>query len=612
MKKISILSALVVAMALSACGGGGGGGGDTNPNADAPPTSTGTALSGIAAGGAPLVGTVTVKDSLGNIKVSPIEADGSYNVDVSGMTGPFMLRATGMVGNNSVTYYSAATSADLNKTVNVTPFTSLIISNIAARLAETYYNEGNFSGDITSGSLDVAMSNLQKKLAPVLEALGLSASIDLLRASFATDHTGLDAALDLIKVSIDPATNEATLRNALNNTIIGTDRLNDKTDDATSVTLSDTDKAALAAGLTDLQKVQAVLDKFALLFAGSSLPSMTQLENSGVFETAAGKFIMGGANFQQFASDVSAEEGLLGMKLTGSDIVFSPTDSNTVTAKVRLTLGGGFQEKVEFTLARATADSPWKITGDSRIADISVEPMAVIAPNQASGANSITSGMQMYAEADYHNSNNPGAMVTSAVITGPGIVPASGIQFNAKDGLSYFGIGNTDGNIIPECTSSLSTGCINFGAMTDNAVYTVRLYAGTTVVNGSGYTYTVPKKPEPTAQMTAAMFPSVTTLTIDGMNVTQLSHFQANKNLSVSWAMPAALYADWLTVGFLKGNPPGSAGRENVERDLVGVSGTTTLLALGDGPTGATYAHLWLSGRDLYGREYVLNRRFSN
>ena len=226
-KILSVLSAAV----LVACGGGGSGGSEdlsVNPPANPPAVTT---LSGTAAGGAPLVGTVTVKDSLGNTKVSMIEADGTYSVDVSGMTGPFMLRATGMVGGSAVTYYSAATNADLNKTVNVTPFTSMIISNIAARLAETYYNDGSFTAGITTQALDSAINSLQQKLAPALQALGLSASIDLLRASFTANHTGLDAALDLIKVSIDPVTNMATLTNALNNTIIGTDDLNQKSDE---------------------------------------------------------------------------------------------------------------------------------------------------------------------------------------------------------------------------------------------------------------------------------------------------------------------------------------------------------------------------------------------
>jgi hypothetical protein len=130
-KKIA-LSTAIVGMFLTGCGGGGGGG--ANPVA-----ATTATLSGTVAGGAAVIGTVVVTDSLGATKGGSIEANGHYSVDVTGMTGPFMLKAAGTVGNTSVTYYSAATSSDVNGTVNVTPFTNLIVSNIAAQLAENYF-----------------------------------------------------------------------------------------------------------------------------------------------------------------------------------------------------------------------------------------------------------------------------------------------------------------------------------------------------------------------------------------------------------------------------------------------------------------------------------------
>ena len=81
--KLSVIAiAVSSALLLSACGGGGGGGGGTTAAAS-------SVITGTAAAGAPIIGKVTVKDSLGAQKTVDIEADGTYRVDVADMTGPF-------------------------------------------------------------------------------------------------------------------------------------------------------------------------------------------------------------------------------------------------------------------------------------------------------------------------------------------------------------------------------------------------------------------------------------------------------------------------------------------------------------------------------------------
>ena len=52
----------LLSVALTGCGGGGGGGSSNTPSPSPTPS---TVLSGVAAAGAPIVGTVFVKDSLG-------------------------------------------------------------------------------------------------------------------------------------------------------------------------------------------------------------------------------------------------------------------------------------------------------------------------------------------------------------------------------------------------------------------------------------------------------------------------------------------------------------------------------------------------------------------
>jgi len=133
---------------LAACGGGGGGG--------TTPTASSTTLSGTAAAGAAIIGTVTVKGSLGNTKSELIEADGTYNVDVTGLTPPYRLRAQGTVGGRTYKLHSYAEAADVGGNVNITPFTDLIVANAAGQIAAAYFDSG------TPADLDPAEVDAQE------------------------------------------------------------------------------------------------------------------------------------------------------------------------------------------------------------------------------------------------------------------------------------------------------------------------------------------------------------------------------------------------------------------------------------------------------------------
>ena len=93
MKFRLMTSALAASLLIAACGGGGGG--------DKPASGSGAAiLSGTAAAGLALVGSVTVKDANGVTRTVSIGSNGAYTVDVSGLTAPFLLRASGTAGGS--------------------------------------------------------------------------------------------------------------------------------------------------------------------------------------------------------------------------------------------------------------------------------------------------------------------------------------------------------------------------------------------------------------------------------------------------------------------------------------------------------------------------------
>ena len=177
-------ASLVLCILLAACGGGGGGD---------PPAGASTVISGTVAAGAPVIGNVFVKDSTGAVRGPvAIEANGSYRIDVSGMTSPFLFRAEGSVGGREVVLASAATAADVGGTINVTPFTDLIVANVAGTVASRFYDSPNFAR-LTPAELDAARQTLTARLLPVLRELGVQDGFDLLRSAFTANHQGFDA-----------------------------------------------------------------------------------------------------------------------------------------------------------------------------------------------------------------------------------------------------------------------------------------------------------------------------------------------------------------------------------------------------------------------------------
>lgn len=87
----------------------------------------------------PIVGTVTIKDGLSSQRSAQIQVDGRYR---RWQRHDRALRAAGQrhVGGRTVDLYSSAIQADVGSTINSTPFTDLILANLAGELAENFYN----------------------------------------------------------------------------------------------------------------------------------------------------------------------------------------------------------------------------------------------------------------------------------------------------------------------------------------------------------------------------------------------------------------------------------------------------------------------------------------
>ena len=608
-KPTKLVAALIGAAVLTLAGCGGG----NDSAATQQVIVTSTMLSGTAAGGAAVIGNVIVTDSKGVTKGSPIEANGRYSIDVNGMTGPFMLKAVGTVGNSSVTYYSVATTADVGGTVNVTPFTDLIVSNIAANMAETYFsNPDNIAkmGEVfTPAKLVAAQTALFTKLQPVLAALGISNSIDLLRGSFAADHSGMDAVLDLVKVETDAATNIVTLKNAFTRLTIATDDVTKSADDATAV---DSTKITgiTASAATDLQTIVAKLNSFSALFA-TSLPTIDAIKKSGLFDTSA-NFMMSGQTFAQFSSELSTEQDIIGMKFSNIDI--SPVSSDVmILSAVMSSNTDTLSETVRLKMVKV--DGTWLVQGDDRKADISIHARAgrSVWKNynengtlQNSGGNS-DNGLSLYIEPFAYNSNNTTNPIVSALVTGPGLGNGVTLVQDIQNKWLKLSESYYSSNLVPDCEVAITNQCVDITKTVDNGEYVIILKnAAGESLNGTGYTVKLTKKPYTTNELRSEMFPAFTSITIDGRPISQ-SALVSNKSISVKWTMPKDLKARYASVW-----SDSSAGEYfRIEKQLL-PDATSALFGLGTLSSNSTpySATTWLEGVDAYGRrlsvsEYV-------
>lgn len=573
---------------ISACGGGGGG--DDPPE----PRPTLSVVSGKAAAGGAIIGRVTIKDSSvpAKEKLVAISTDGSYTFDVSDMTAPFMMRADGTVGSTSYSIYSAATSADVNGTVNITPLTDLIVANTAGQLAKNYFDAGAYSG-MTTAALNTAETALQARLQPVLTAIGLADSIDLLRASFNPDHTGLDAALDVLRVTTNTATAIATITNLIDNTTI-TDDLASQAD--TSVIV----EAGVASGLTDFQLIAAGFQTFTGYFA-TSLPNPADAGLNALFDGA--NFLFQGDNLATFLTDITSSPELVGVKF--SNVALEGINSTTAKVSFVVQYSG---KKHSITWQVNKSGSTWLMAGDQRIGYVSVSALA-------SYDDSSTIYTGLWLEADNFNTTS----VSYAVVTGSGLPTAYGGANGSSTsaGALLFKIPSNDSFQLAgpgaayngASTIGISNGYNQYwlgdaaiGTIADGDVYTITLYndMGTAsyllddeVVDS--YTDKLMKRPYLSTELSATSFPAITT------SATAIAAAAGTSgNITINWTLPTGILAN--NVHFWRDYPTASNDSVDKEVSATATSATLTLIA----PPETVSAHgVSVFSNDVFGRDLV-------
>ncbi len=211
-----MMSGAVLGLVLSGCGGGGG--------VSSPSSNTSQMVTGVAASGAPIVGTITLKDASATqlVRTTPSAADGSFAINVNGLTPPFMLSVTWSDSSGTNKLYSFSNGPG---TANINPF-----SNAVFAAAGGVDDPLAFSGTPSlamlreEGSRNKATSDaLQAKLSPLFQLY--AAAQNPIDDDYKADHTGLDAMFDDVRITVSKGT--ITVTNRQTGAIIFTAPMND-------------------------------------------------------------------------------------------------------------------------------------------------------------------------------------------------------------------------------------------------------------------------------------------------------------------------------------------------------------------------------------------------
>ncbi len=490
-----------------------------------------TTIKGTVSAGAPVVGYVTLKDSatpqnvINNIA---IDANGKYSADVSGMTPPFMFFATGTVGGRPVSYYSAGNQADAGGTINITPFTDIMVRNAAAGLADTIFNSSSsIASKLTTAQLDAQRVQLTLALTPILQAAGLSASTDLLRAAFNADHTGLDRFMDLVHVV--PGSNAAQL--LIQNIL---DTSSSITVNTTSAQLTGTiSTSGITSSGTPTDLINQTFASFTSYFA-TSVPSPS---NPGLLALFASSFLEDGQNASAFLNGITGSPNIIGISL--SNVVVSNINLNTGIATVSFAprFANGQTDSTQTWQVKRSQSGAWQVNGNQHIATVEVNAFSGKQIYLGSNFNPNCATLQTGLQITIKDQGQVG--VNSALVTGPGL-PQAGVTLVAVAGDDVLHLSPVASCSFGTNAYPLTDAVIN-ASVPDNSSYTVKLYAST---NASGtalatYTATLFKAPILNASLSSSPYP-----TIDNASALFSALIPHGGTVAANWTLPSGFFGD--------------------------------------------------------------------
>ena len=217
-RTIAALCAVLLALTLAACGGSTAGGASQSASGGQTAILAATGLSGIAAAGAPLLGTVQLSDASFPSKsaAAVITQDGTFSfsaTDLAGLKAPFLLKAADASGN---TWYSFAGGAG---SANINPLTSLALAASSGcadlqGLSALFLTHNAASLNVLPQAFPRALSQVMAELKPLLSIYG-AAGADPLAGFYPVNGQGFDGFLAQVDLAISQGSVTLTDRTSL-------------------------------------------------------------------------------------------------------------------------------------------------------------------------------------------------------------------------------------------------------------------------------------------------------------------------------------------------------------------------------------------------------------
>ncbi len=247
-------------------GSSGSGGGSSSSSSSA-------SVSGVAASGLPISGIVNVTDADGNTRSKTTDNEGSFSINVEGLTPPFLVCVNGTVMDRSIELCSTVTGAGR---ANITPITDLILRNVVGvATGNAKANWQALSAGVDDNTIEQVNEQLALQLEPMLQAVGLSNDVDFISTPFDADMTGMDMLLDGLDISYNGAGTVATITNEFDNTNSITDDITTTVDNDSNTLANDT--AICDQFMDDNNAINAIWDELELLF-NEGLPTTGELD----------------------------------------------------------------------------------------------------------------------------------------------------------------------------------------------------------------------------------------------------------------------------------------------------------------------------------------------
>ena len=204
-----LLLAVPAALAMTSCGGSGGGSASVPSQSEAATAK----IEGIAAAGSPLSGKVRVRDSSYPTReaTASITQDGSFSVNVPGMTAPFLLRATDADGNNLYSFAGASGVAHINPLTSLATFSAAGAAGQDA-MDDIFENHNRSTLQGIAAALSGVRSDMTVTLEPLLSRYD-AADADPFSGSYTVNHQGLDGLFDQVAFSVSGGMVRVTNRN---------------------------------------------------------------------------------------------------------------------------------------------------------------------------------------------------------------------------------------------------------------------------------------------------------------------------------------------------------------------------------------------------------------